>query len=151
MFRYFAPPNRSVRLNLYLNASLNSIHMNNFIFIFLLLCPHLWHMEVPRSDAGSELQPSAYAIATAMPDPSCVCKLHLSRAWGWTHDLVVTTESDLLPLSQKWELLNNFIFCFQIPFSSIMFILGLISFWLWILTMEISAMLHVAAFSVYLR
>ena len=30
-------------------------------------------MEVPRLGVKSELQPLAYATATAKPDPSCVC------------------------------------------------------------------------------
>ena len=39
---------------------------------------HLWHMEVPRLGVHPELQLPAYAIYTAMRDPSSVCDLHHS-------------------------------------------------------------------------
>ena len=48
-----------------------------FSFCFVLFCflgPHLWHMEVPRLGVKLELQQPA----TAMPDPSVVCKLYHS-------------------------------------------------------------------------
>ena len=35
-------------------------------------------MEVPRLGAESELQPLAFATATAIPDPSHVCNLYHS-------------------------------------------------------------------------
>ena len=41
-----------------------------FFFLFVILGPHLWHMEVPRIGAESELQPTAYTTATATIDPS---------------------------------------------------------------------------------
>ena len=37
---------------------------------------HLWHVEVARLAAESELQPPAYPTVTATPDLSCVCNLH---------------------------------------------------------------------------
>ena len=46
--------------------------------LFFFLGPHTWHMEVPRLGVESELQLSAYAIATATPDPSCIRYLHHS-------------------------------------------------------------------------
>ena len=52
-----------------------------FILLLLLFCflgPHPWHMEVPRRGVQSEIQLPAYATATAMWDPSCVCDLHHS-------------------------------------------------------------------------
>ena len=42
-------------------------------------------MEVPRLGVESELQPLAYARATAMRDPSCVCNLHQS---SWQRRIV---------------------------------------------------------------
>ena len=45
---------------------------------FCILGSHRWHMEVPRLGVESELQPLAYAIATAMPDLSHTCNLHHS-------------------------------------------------------------------------
>ena len=33
-------------------------------------------MEVPRVRVESELQSLTYTIATATPDPSCICDLH---------------------------------------------------------------------------
>ena len=49
-----------------------SLSFSSFVFLGL----HLWHMNVPRIGVKSELQLLAYAAATAMPDPSCVCDLH---------------------------------------------------------------------------
>ena len=39
---------------------------------------HLQHMEVSGLGVQSELQLPAYITATATPDPSCICDLHLS-------------------------------------------------------------------------
>ena len=52
-----------------------------FIYLFCFLGLHLWHMEVSRLEVKSELQLPAYAIATAMPDPSRVFDLHCSSWW----------------------------------------------------------------------
>ena len=49
-----------------------------FVFVFCCLGLHQWHMEVPRLGVELELQPLAYATATAMQDPSHVCNLHHS-------------------------------------------------------------------------
>ena len=51
-----------------------------FFFFFFYLGPCLWHMEVPRLGAESELQLLAYttATATATRDPSHVCDLYCS-------------------------------------------------------------------------
>ena len=65
--------------------------------------PHPWHLKVPRLGVQSELQPPAYAIATATQDPSCVCDLHrssrqrrilnpLSEARDQTFILMVTSQ-----------------------------------------------------------
>ena len=48
-----------------------------FIY-FRFLGPNLQHMEVPRLVYELELQPLAYATATAIWDPSRVCELHHS-------------------------------------------------------------------------
>ena len=56
-------------------------------------------MEVPRLGVKSELQLPAYARATAMPDPSCVCDLHY-RSW----------QSQILnPLSEARDETSNLI------------------------------------------
>ena len=52
-------------------------------FLFLETC--LWHMEVPRLEVKSELQPPAYVTATAMQNPSCICNLHYS---SWQHQML---------------------------------------------------------------
>ena len=49
-------------------------------FFLLFLGLHLWHMEVLRLGAESELQPPAYITATAKQNPSWVCDLH-HRSW----------------------------------------------------------------------
>ena len=46
--------------------------------ISVFLGPHLGHMKVPRLRVELELQPTAYATATATQDPSCICDLHHS-------------------------------------------------------------------------
>ena len=51
-------------------------------FSFGFLGPHLQHIEVAGLGVESELQPPAYATATAMPDPSRSCELHHS---SWQH------------------------------------------------------------------
>ena len=51
-----------------------------FLFSFLLLGPHLQHMEVSRLGVESELQP--LATTTATQDPSCICDLHHNTAHG---------------------------------------------------------------------
>ena len=48
-----------------------------FYFIFFLWPPPR-HMVVPRLGVKLELQPPAYATATAMPYPSYICDLHHS-------------------------------------------------------------------------
>ena len=90
-----------------------------FFFFFLsFLGPHLQHMEIPRLGIEIELQLTAYATATAMPDLSLVCELHhssrqhwilnpLSRDMDWTHILMepvgfITTEP-------QWEPPNLYI------------------------------------------
>ena len=78
---------------------------------FVLLGPHLRHMEVPRLGVQSELLPPAYARATATPDPSHVCDLHcnfrqcwilnpLSKARDRTQILIDTSQV-LNPLSRN--------------------------------------------------
>ena len=54
-----------------------------YLFIFVFLGLHPWHMEVPRPGIQSELQPLAYTTATAMPDLSLVCDLHHSSKQCW--------------------------------------------------------------------
>ena len=56
----------------------NSASVNFLFFFFLWL--HLWHMEFRRPGVELELQPLAYAIATATPDPSRICKIHHNPA-----------------------------------------------------------------------
>ena len=43
----------------------------------------MWHVEVPRLGVELELQPPAYATATAMWDLSHVCDLHYSSRQRW--------------------------------------------------------------------
>ena len=48
------------------------------IFFLRILGLHLQHMEVPGLGDELELQPPAYATATAMQDPNHICDLHHS-------------------------------------------------------------------------
>ena len=50
------------------------IHNKNYYsFFFHFLGLHLWHIDVPRLGAESELQLPAYATATTMQELICVC------------------------------------------------------------------------------
>ena len=49
-----------------------------FCLFFVFLGPHLRHMEVPRLGIESELQPLAYARATATLNPRGICDPHHS-------------------------------------------------------------------------
>ena len=48
------------------------------VCLFCLFRATLWHMDVPRLGVHSELLLPVYSRATAMPDPSCICKPHHS-------------------------------------------------------------------------
>ena len=50
-------------------------HTDLVLFCYVLQ-PHLRHMEIPRLEGESELQPLAYTTAT--PDQSRMCDLHHS-------------------------------------------------------------------------
>ena len=75
-----------------------------FVLVFLpFLGPLQRHMEVPRLGVESELQPPAYARATATRDPSRFCNLHhsswqcqslnpLSKARDQTQNLMVPSQ-----------------------------------------------------------
>ena len=54
---------------------------NSYIFFFFFV--FLWHMEVPRVGAESELQLLAYTTATTIQDPSRACDLHHSSQQHW--------------------------------------------------------------------
>ena len=71
-------------------------------FFFLILGPHLQHMEVLRLEVESELQLPVYTIDTATQDPSYLCELQcnsqqrqilspLSKARDRTHNLMDTS------------------------------------------------------------
>ena len=64
------------------SSSVQFLFILLFIY-FAFLWPHPWHMKVPRLEVESELQLPAFAIATAMPDPSQVCDLHHSSWQCW--------------------------------------------------------------------
>ena len=56
------------------------------LFLFIYFCclgPHPEHMEVPRLGVESALQLPAYATATALQDPNCICDLHHSSQQRW--------------------------------------------------------------------
>ena len=53
-------------------------HSFIYLFIYLFLGLHLWHMEVPNLGVESELQLPAYTTVTATWDPSLIHDLHHS-------------------------------------------------------------------------
>ena len=60
----------------------------SFFFFFCFLGPHPWYMEVLVLGVKSELQPPAYATATAMQDLSHICDLHHSSWQCWILNLL---------------------------------------------------------------
>ena len=83
---------------------------NNFFF----LGPHLQHMEVSRLGVESELQPPAYARATAMWDLSHICDLHHSSRQCRIPDL---------PVLQRVYFLRNCKYVFKSLFFFFFFFL----------------------------
>ena len=60
-----------------MNSDKWPVFSGHFLFFFFCLFGvHLWHMEVPRPGAESELQMLAYTPAIAMLDLSHICDLH---------------------------------------------------------------------------
>ena len=110
----------------FLDITSNLILWRNSIFMAivnkmtsLLLGLHPWHMEVPRLGAELEPQLLSYTTATAMPDPSRICKLHdslgqhwilnpLSKAGNWTCILMDTSQV-LNPLSPHGNSSHDFL------------------------------------------
>ena len=83
-----------------------------FFFLFILLGPHLQHMDVARLGVESEMLLPVYGRATATPDPSLDCNLHRSSQQHWilnplsearvrTHILIDTLCQVLNPLSHN--------------------------------------------------
>ena len=63
------------------------------------LGPLPWHMEVPRLEVKSELQPLSHAIATGTPDLSHVCDLHQSH--GNAGSLTTRMRPGIEPMSPR--------------------------------------------------
>ena len=80
-----------------------------FGFVFWFSGLHPWHMEVPRLGVESELQLVAYATATAMQNPSCICSLYHSSWKAWV----------LNPLSEAWNRTCNLMAPSRIRFHCI--------------------------------
>ena len=73
------------------------------LFSFFFLGPHLWHMEVPGLWVKLELQLPAYAIATAMWDPSCLCNLYQSSQQCWIlNPLSETRDRTCILMNTSW-------------------------------------------------
>ena len=81
----------------------HSVIFTLFLWSFVLLGPHLKHMEVPRLGVELELQLPAYTTASAMLDLSPICDLHhtsgqrqilnlLNKARNQTCVLMVTSQ-----------------------------------------------------------
>ena len=74
-----------------------------WIFIYLFLGPHLWHMEVPRLGVESEPQLPGYTTATVMPHLSHVGNLH--TAHGNDRSLTHWVRPGIQPVS-SWILVR---------------------------------------------
>ena len=81
----FYPPEPQWELPIFLcSYSMIRQHQDLVCFLsFFFLGPHPWDMEVPRIGVQSELQPLAYARATATQDLSRVWDLHHSSWQRW--------------------------------------------------------------------
>ena len=66
----------------------STLSQSNFFCV-----PQVQHKEVPTLGIEAELQLPAYSTATAMPDPSLICKLHCSSRQHWV----------LHPLCNAWD------------------------------------------------
>ena len=60
------------------NTETQMIFVCVFFFSFFFLETYPWHMDIPMLGVKSELQISAYAMATAKRDLSLVCEIHHS-------------------------------------------------------------------------
>ena len=55
-----------------------------FLFLFFFLGPVQWHMEAgSQARGGIRAILLVYTTATAMPDPTRICNLHLSSQQRW--------------------------------------------------------------------
>ena len=86
-----------------MNSGLFCVCVCVCVCTFCFLGLHLWHLDVCRLKVESELQLPAYATATAMWDPSCICNLYhssqqcqipdpLKEARDQTHILMDTSQ-----------------------------------------------------------
>jgi len=74
-------------------------------FFFCFLGWHLWHMEVPRLGAESELQLPAYVTPIAMQDPSCIFDLHhSSQQHHILNSLSKAKEKTCILMDTSWAL-----------------------------------------------
>ena len=101
-------------LNLCIIFHLNSIMVFWLCyFFFVVLWPHLWHLEVPRLGDELELQLLDYATATAVLNPSHVCYLHHSPQQPWIFNQLRETRDGtcvLMDTSQIcfcWDMMGN--------------------------------------------
>ena len=82
--KYLRYVNKTLKIgSLSFHSFFNRFYLFIYLFIYLFVfLPFLgllpWHMEIPRLGVELELQPPAYARATATRDPSRVCDLHHS-------------------------------------------------------------------------
>ena len=74
-----------------------SLPVSHFCFVFCILGPHPWHMEVPRLGVESELQLLAYTTATATWNPSHIFNLHHN---SWQHPIPGPTQCILMDTSR---------------------------------------------------
>ena len=105
-----------------------TFHFRLFDGVLLFLELHPQHMEVPRKGVESEMQLPAYATATAMPDPSLICDLHLDL-WqhqilnplskDWTHILMDTSHILNLPSQNRKAIVVFIRFCSKTDFDSL--------------------------------
>ena len=98
---------------------LGSTGIQTFLFLFFIffgfLGLHLRHVEVSSPGVELQLQPLAYARATATPEPSCVCDLHhsswrcwilnpLSEARDRTFDIRLLVGFIIVTAEPQWDL-----------------------------------------------
>jgi len=77
-------------------------------FFCLFLGPHSHRMEVPRLGVELELQPPAYATATAIQDPSQVCELQ-NR---WQQFGILNAQSETRDQTHtSWARTGSLFFC----------------------------------------
>jgi len=77
-----------------------------FIFYFVFLGPHQWHVQVPRLGVKSGVQLLAYTTATATSDLRHICDLCHNSQQRWIFNPLSEARDQTLILMDTGQILN---------------------------------------------